>query len=156
MRTASAMPANGLKTWLLACPMRFRKWACSVHLALIAVLSLAPAWLFPPSPPGVPGIDKAVHVGLYGVLGALLRWAAGPRAERRAALWLPIAGAAYGLILEGLQPLIGGEGRSFSWGDAAANLIGVALFWWAAGRFLRWGSDPGGQPADAVQPCAGR
>ena len=113
-----------------------RRWICAFHLALIAVLSLAPAWLFPPSPPGIPGIDKAVHVGLYGVLGALLRWAAGTWAERRAALWLPVAGAAYGFMLEGLQPWIGGAGRMFSWGDAAANLAGVGLFWLLAGWFL--------------------
>ena len=130
------MPANRLKTMVLACPMRVRRAACAVHLALIAVLSLAPAWLFPPSPPGVPGIDKAVHVGLYGVLGALLRWAAGPGAGRRAAGWLPVAGAAYGFLLELLQPWIGGAGRTFNWGDAAANLAGVALFWLAAGRLL--------------------
>ena len=136
MRTAPALPANALKTWLLACPLPLRKWACAVHLALIAVLSLVPAWLFPPSPPGLPGLDKVVHVGLYGVLGALLRWAAGPWAARRAALGLPAAGALYGLLLEGLQPWLGGAGRAFSWGDAAANLAGVALFWLATGRLL--------------------
>ena len=130
------MPANRLKTMVLACPMRVRRAACAVHLALIAVLSLAPAWLFPPSPPGIPGIDKAVHVGLYGVLGALLRWAAGPGAGRRAAWRLPAAGAAYGLAMEVLQPWIGGAGRAFSWGDAAANLAGIMLFWLVAGRFL--------------------
>ena len=59
MRTAPAMPANALKDRLLACPLPIRMWACAAHLALIAVLSLMPAWLFPPSPPGVSGIDKA-------------------------------------------------------------------------------------------------
>ena len=136
MRTAPAMPANALKDRLLACPLPIRMWACAAHLALIAVLSLMPAWLFPPSQPGVSGIDKAVHVGLYGVLGALLRWAAGPRAAPRAALWLPAAGAVYGFLLELLQPWMGGAGRAFSWGDAAANLVGVFLFWIAAGRWL--------------------
>ena len=136
MRTAPAMPANALKDRLLACPLPIRMWACAAHLALIAVLSLMPAWLFPPSPPGVSGIDKAVHVGLYGVLGALLRWAAGAWGERRAALALPAAGALYGLLLELLQPWLGGAGRAFSWGDAAANLAGVMLFWLAAGRVL--------------------
>jgi VanZ family protein len=113
-----------------------RRWICAIHLALIAVLSLAPAWLFPPSPPGLPGIDKAVHVGLYGILGALLRWAAGPWAATRAALALPAAGALYGLLLELLQPWLGGAGRAFSWADAAANLAGIVLFWVVAGRFL--------------------
>ena len=130
------MPVNGLKTWLLTCPLWIRKWACAAHLALIAVLSLAPAWLFPPSPPGIPGMDKWLHGGLYGVLGALLRWAAEPRAARRTAWWWPVAGAAYGLFLEGLQPWIGGAGRAFSWGDAAANLAGIGLCWLLAGRIL--------------------
>ena len=136
MKTAPTMPGCRLEEWLFACPPWVRRGICAAHLAVIAVLSLAPAWLFPPSPPGIPGIDKAVHVGLYGVLGALLRWAAGPWAERRAALGLPAAGAAYGFLLEGLQPWIGGAGRAFSWGDAAANLAGVMLFWLAAGRVL--------------------
>lgn len=136
MRSAPAMSANRLQTMLWACPMRIRRGACAVHLVLIAVLSLAPAWLFPPSPPGLPGIDKAVHVGLYGILGGLLRWAAGPWAATRAARWWPVAGALYGLLLEWLQPWVGGAGRTFSWGDAAANLAGVMLFWLAAGRVL--------------------
>ncbi len=131
------MFANRLKTRLLACPLRIRRWACAVHMAAIAVLSLLPAWVFPPSPPGIPGLDKVVHVAMYGVLGALLRWASEPWAATRAARWLPVAGALYGLLLEWLQPWIGGTGRSFGWGDAAANLAGVMLAWWAAGRF--WG-----------------
>lgn len=134
MTTVPSLSANGLKTRLIACPLRIRKWACAAHMAVIAVLTLAPAWLFPPSPPGVPGIDKAVHVGLYGVLGALLRWMAGPWRGRYAVLWLPVAGVAYGFLLEGLQPWIGGAGRAFSWGDAAANLVGVALGWLAVQR----------------------
>ena len=136
MKTAPAIPANRLGVWLFACPLWVRRGICAAHLAAIAVLSLAPAWLFPPSPPGLPGIDKVVHVGLYGVLGALLRWAAGAWGARRAALALPAAGALYGLLLELLQPWLGGAGRAFSWGDAAANLAGVGLFWWVAGRFL--------------------
>ena len=136
MKTAPTMPGCRLEEWLFACPPWVRRGICAAHLAVIAVLSLAPAWLFPPSPPGLPGIDKVVHVGLYGVLGALLRWAAGPRAAPRAALWLPAAGAVYGFLLELLQPWMGGAGRAFSWGDAAANLVGLFLFWIAAGRWL--------------------
>lgn len=136
MRTAPTLPANCLKRRMLACSLQIRRWICAVQMAAIAVLSLVPAWVFPPSPAGIPGIDKVVHVAMYGVLGALLRWAAGPWAATRAARWLPVAGAFYGLLLEGLQPWIGGAGRSFSWGDAAANLVGVVLAWLAAGRYL--------------------
>lgn len=92
--------------------------------------------MFPPAAAGIPGIDKIAHVAMYGVLGALLRWAAEPRAETRAACWLPVAGGAYGFLMELLQLWLGGGSRSFSWADAAANLAGVALFWIAAGRFL--------------------
>ena len=119
--------------------MGIRRGACAVHLVLIAVLSLAPARLFPPSPPGIPGMDKWMHGVLYGVLGALLRWAAEPGAARRAAGWWPVAGAVYGFAMELLQPWIGGEGRAFSWGDAAANLAGVVIFWTAFGWILRRG-----------------
>ena len=136
MRSAPAMSASRLKLRLLACPLRVRRWACAGHLALIAFLSLVPAWLFPPSVSAIPGIDKWAHVAMYGVLGALLRWAAGPAATARAARWLPVAGVAYGFLMELLQLWISGGGRSFSWADAAANLVGVVLCWGAAGRFL--------------------
>ena len=136
MRSAAAMPANRLQLRLRACPLRVRRWACAGHLALIAILSLVPAWLFPPSVSQIPGIDKWAHVAMYGALGALLRWAAGPAAAARAARWLPVAGGAYGFLMELLQQWVGGGTRSFSWADAAANLVGVVLCWGAAGRLL--------------------
>ncbi|MDD3440651.1 MAG: hypothetical protein PHU50_04285, partial [Kiritimatiellae bacterium] len=55
-----------------------RRGLCAAHAGLIAVLSLAPVWLFPPSAGSVPGLDKVVHFVLYGLLGALLRWAQPP------------------------------------------------------------------------------
>ncbi len=125
-----------LKSWLLACPLSRRRWACVLHLGLIAVLSLLPAWLFPPSIAQIPGVDKWVHVAMYGVLGGLMRWAAGQEDIPPAARGLPMVGAAYGLLMEFLQSWVGGAGRTFSWGDAAANLVGVFAFWWAAGRVL--------------------
>ena len=105
-------------------------------MALIAVLSLLPAWLFPPSLAQIPGVDKWVHMAMYGVLGALLRWAAAARPGWRMHLALPLAAAGYGLLMEILQLGIGGPGRMFSWGDAAANLAGAVVFWLAAGRLL--------------------
>ena len=107
---------------------------CAAHAGLITVLSLVPAWLFPPSLPGVPGMDKAVHWGMYGVLGALQRWAAAGSGKWERRWTLPLAGAAYGLMLEGAQRGLAGSGRAFSWGDAAANLAGVVVGWWWAGR----------------------
>ena len=136
MRSAPAISTSRLKMRLLACPLRIRRWACAGHLVLIAVLSLVPAWLFPPSVSRIPGIDKWAHVAMYGALGALLRWAAGPAAAVRASRWLPVAGVAYGVLMELLQLWISGGSRSFSSADAAANLVGVVLCWGAAGWLL--------------------
>lgn len=110
-------------------PFAVRRWTCAAYLGVIAVLSLAPAWIFPSSASQVPGIDKGVHVALYGVLGALLRWAAGGKSIPAAARWLPAFGFGYGLLMEILQAGLGGAGRAFSWGDAAANLVGIVAGW---------------------------
>ncbi|NLG36350.1 MAG: VanZ family protein, partial [Lentisphaerae bacterium] len=126
-----------------------RRRLCAAHLGLIAVLSLVPAWLFPPSAAGVPGLDKAAHVLMYGILGILFRWAA-DESSRWSADWkLPMAGAAYGLLMEGFQLWFSGGTRAFSWGDALANLAGVALFWHGTGRILnrfRAADGAGGRP----------
>jgi hypothetical protein len=111
--------------------MAKRRQACAIHLVLIAALSLVPAWLFPPSLAQVPGIDKWAHVAMYGVLGALFRWAAGQETVPPAARWLPAAGAGYGLLMEILQACMGAT-RMFSWGDELSNLAGVVLFWFVA------------------------
>ncbi|MGD9780940.1 MAG: VanZ family protein [Kiritimatiellia bacterium] len=116
-----------------------RRWLCAAHLALIAALSLLPAWMFPPSASGFPGIDKVVHAAMYGLLGALLRWAAGRESIPPAARWLPAAGVGYGLLMEVLQRGIGGTGRAFSWGDVLADLAGVAAGWIAAERLAGHG-----------------
>ncbi len=117
-------------------PLAVRRGLCAAHLALIAVLSLVPARLFPPSATQVPGMDKVVHVVLYGVLGVLLRWAAEGGAAWAKGWTLPLAGAGYGLLMEACQLCFSGGQRSFSWADALANLAGVMLFWHLAGRVL--------------------
>ena len=82
-----------------------------------------------------------MHAGLYGLLGALLRWAAaaGGRGAGVHLGW-PLAAAGYGLLMEFLQLAFGGGTRMFSWGDALANQAGAVGLWIAAGRFL--GSAP--------------
>lgn len=124
------------RTWLLACPRGIRRGACAIQLVLIAVLSLLPPWLFPPSITRIPGMDKWIHGAMYGLLGALMRWAAGQEKAPAASWWLPLAGAGYGLMMEFLQLHLSGGIRTFSWWDAAANLVGVVAFWYGAGRFL--------------------
>lgn len=143
--TAAGLIATGfnrtrnrrMTTLLRTVPMFARRWVCAGHLALIAVLSLLPAWMFPPSTVRIPGIDKVAHVAMYGVLGLLLRWAAGQEKIPPAARWLPAGGAGYGLLMEFLQLWFSGGARMFSWLDAAANLAGVVLFWWMADGWMR-------------------
>lgn len=117
-------------------PLVVRRWVCGGYLVLIAVLSLVPAWLFPPSVSQIPGIDKWVHVAMYGVLGALLRWASGLPAPARASRWLPAAGALYGVLMEVLQLTLSGASRGFSWGDILANTVGIAVGWLVMRRLL--------------------
>ena len=136
----AAVMLQQLRAWLLACPLRLRRRACILHLGLIAVLSLLPPWFFPSSPVQIPGLDKWVHGAMYGVLGAMLRWAAGRGSDGEApsvSRWLPLAAGGYGLLMEFLQLELTGGARMFSWGDAAANLTGAVLFWVAAGQFLK-------------------
>ena len=113
-----------------------RRGLCAAHAGLIAGLSLAPAWVFPPSAGSVPGLDKVVHFVLYGLLGALLRWAQPPgRGGRRGAAWVAAA-AGYGLLMEILQLTLCAGSRGFSWGDALANTAGAAGGWALAQRVL--------------------
>ncbi|HOO19985.1 MAG TPA: VanZ family protein [Kiritimatiellia bacterium] len=121
-----------------AVPQAIRRRLCAAHAGLIAVLSLVPAWMFPPSTGGVPGLDKAVHFVLYGVLGALLRWAQPPgRSGRRGAAWVAVA-AGYGLLMEVLQLTLCAGSRGFSWRDALANTAGAAVGWLA----IQWSAAP--------------
>lgn len=125
------------RIWLLACPARIRWLACGFHCVLIALLSLLPAWIFPPSATQVPGLDKVMHLGMYGLLGALLRWAANPGESSSPRVWLPAAAIGYGALMEVLQLVLGGGTRMFSAGDIMANGVGVVLFWWWTGWRLR-------------------
>ncbi len=112
-----------------------RRRICATYLMVLAALSLMPMWLFPPSISQIFGIDKLIHVGLYGILGALLRWAVEEEKKGWTRGWiLPLAGAGYGWLMECCQYGFSGGARSFSWGDAGANLLGVMLFWGWAGQ----------------------
>ncbi len=132
-RAQSRLP-NGPAGYF-AVPVKVRWTLCGLQFGLIALLSLLPAWLMPPAPARVPGIDKFVHLAMYAVLGVLLRWAAEERPSRIAGWGWPLAGAGYGLLMETCQLWLAAGGRSFSWADAAANLLGVVAAWRVAG----WG-----------------
>ena len=131
---ATAFPERW-RAQLLACPLGIRRWACGGHLALIAILSLLPARLFPPSDVSIPGMDKIAHLAMYGFLGVLLRWEASREEGRTSGSWRLAGAIGYGLLMEVFQLHIGG-GRMFSWGDVAANTAGVLMLWGLAGRLF--------------------
>jgi VanZ family protein len=109
---------------------------CSLHLALITILSLLPAWFLPASVTGVVGLDKVVHAGLYGILGALVYWArAADRKGPPRAGWA-LGAMGYGVLMEVLQLTLSGVRRGFSWGDILANAVGVAAGWLVMQRLL--------------------
>ena len=113
-----------------------RHLLCGLHLALIAILSLLPAWFFPASVTGVAGLDKVVHAGLYGILGALVYWArAADRKGPPRARWA-LGAIGYGVLMEVLQLTLSGVRRGFSWGDILANAVGVAAGWLVMQRLL--------------------
>ena len=114
-------------------PGRLRRAACLAYGGGIALVSLMPAWLFPAGPAGAAGVDKAVHAGMYGVLGILLWWAEGGDGKPGRGWILVLTGGGYGLVLELAQELLAGWGRGFSWGDVLANLAGTAGGWLLAG-----------------------
>lgn len=102
-------------------------------LAVVALIANAVA-VFLPNPPSVPAFpneDKVVHVLLFGVptfLGLLGGW--------RARILLPLL-CAYAVSTEVIQGTLESATRSASVGDLAADTVGIALAWFAAGRVLR-------------------
>ncbi|MHC4953095.1 MAG: VanZ family protein [Planctomycetota bacterium] len=73
----------------------------------------------------IPGIDKVMHAGFYGVLGALTAWAARIGQPRTALLWGAAAAILVGAIDEAAQTAT--AGRDGSLADLLADLVGGAL-----------------------------
>jgi len=108
-------------------------------LRWLAVLAWAGViwWLITLSPEKMPGIgfidweDKVGHVGVFGVWGLLICWAASrPAGSLHAlsrtgvAVMSMLAGAAYGLLTELYQA---GIGRNADVLDVLANVVGAVL-----------------------------
>jgi VanZ family protein len=106
---------------------RWRAWGPALAwAAAIFAFSSFPGSAYPAT--GVPGADKLVHVGLYGLLGALcargLRLGSSLRGAR--AMWLAAALAAlYGMSDELHQRFV--PGRNADWVDVIADAIGALL-----------------------------
>ena len=74
--------------------------------------------------------DKVVHAGVFALLAATGRWRYGPVA------WVLLTMCAYAPLSEVVQAVLLPH-RDGDWRDAAADLLGVALGWRAAGRLQR-------------------
>ena len=74
--------------------------------------------------------DKVVHAGVFALLAATGRWRFGPAA------WVLLTVCAYAPLSEVVQTFLLPD-RDGDWRDAAADLLGVALGWRAAGRLPR-------------------
>jgi hypothetical protein len=79
---------------------------------------------------GLPGIDKAAHAAVYGMLGLLLAHASGARRPARALLLGALAGLFWGMLDEWVQGRV--PGRTQAWTDLLADVIGAG-----AGGYFR-------------------
>ena len=90
--------------------------------------------LFWPDPAGggagIPGADKAVHLLLFAAMTATARLRFG------AAVPVLTGVAAYAVVSELVQALLLSRRSGDLW-DLVADLLGVALGWWVAGRTSR-------------------
>jgi VanZ family protein len=93
-----------------------------LYLVFIAGGSLTAV---PPIKIAIPNLDKIIHILLYIPLGFLLSL---PKISSRFMLnlFIPLGlGSLYGGMLELLQYFV--PGRTFSWGDEVANILGVGI-----------------------------
>ena len=104
-------------TFLKAIP-KLALWAAIIVFFAIAFLSLTPSYELP----GPRLSDKIHHLIAYGVLTATAIMGR----HRRSVLTVLAAVIAYGFLLEALQGLMG-LGRSASWLDGIANMVGALL-----------------------------
>lgn len=82
-----------------------------------------------------PPVDKAIHMGAFGVLAFLLALGAGRRLERHVLWAIPALGLVLGVLDEFHQSF--SPGRSVSLGDVLADFAGATaatVAWWLAWR----------------------
>lgn len=102
-------------------------------LTLCISLAIAALTLTPPgaSGPGMPGFDKLVHFLAFAALTMPMAYT-----RRFPMMWIVLAGASYGGLIELIQPYVG---RSAEWGDWLADGLGAFLGAWLVGRISRRG-----------------
>ena len=107
------------KLWL-------RKTLAILYLAVVAVLSLMPAYELPHFTVFA-GIDKVVHFSMYFGLAILACWSIEIDRKRMAPIYSLLAGVfCYGVLMEILQRTMH-NGRNFEFRDMLANLSGAIV-----------------------------
>lgn len=84
-----------------------------------------------PKDPGVPGLDKVVHFGLFSGLVFLWQF----RFPERT-LWVCLIAIAFGIAVEFVQEWIG-NGRSFDVYDIVADSLGAVSGWVVVQWFIK-------------------
>jgi VanZ family protein len=120
-----------------------RFWRAAFVVQLVAVVAIATgAYLgrLPTFYQRIPHADLVAHAVLFGLLAGFLDGALGHRPLLRGRLpWLrlaPVVVLAVAAVEEIAQRLSPRRTSSFS--DYAADLVGVVLFVWLAGRVTAW------------------
>jgi VanZ family protein len=101
--------------------------------ALILFVGTRPVAVVPL--PAVPGLDKAAHAAVYGVLGFLAIRALGTAGPWRALLWGAVIGLLWGSLDEWAQSAT--PNRTAELGDLLADVAGAAAGGWLAFRTIR-------------------
>lgn len=97
-----------------------------VKFTLLVTLLIIIAVLIPGAnipDPGVGGIDKFVHIGMFATWAIAVQYDLNP--QRIQFLYVFIAGTTFSLLTEMLQILV--EGRTFDLYDIFADFAGLAL-----------------------------
>jgi VanZ family protein len=96
-------------------------WPAITWSIIVLVLTLIPGKELPDVP--IFGIDKFVHVFIFGLLMVLTTYGLSKILLRNPALMSALYTCAFGIMVELIQPYV--PGRSFSYFDILANMMGV-------------------------------
>ena len=107
-------------------------WPAITWSIVVLILTLIPGNELPDVQ--IVGIDKIVHVCIFGVLMILTSYGLYKLSSRRAVLIAILYTCAFGITIELIQPFV--PGRSFSYFDIIANTLGAA-FGYMSVIFLR-------------------
>lgn len=115
------------------------KWFTALMTTVIVVLLMIPAPAVPDV--GFSGIDIVVHLALFGLWGAAVAW------EFRAPIrYVVVSATAFALTTEVLQTFA--IGRTFSWLDIAADIVGSTAGAAVVSTVVRTRRQPNGDAAN--------